>query len=49
MTAQRPGPWDPASPPHNYYNLNPEDDISYRYSYDTGAWDLMISFSRYCR
>ena len=28
--------WDPAAPAHDYYNLNPEENILYRFSYDTG-------------
>ena len=29
--------WDPSAPAHDYYNLNPEENILYRFSYDTGA------------
>ena len=31
------GEWDPSAPAHDYYNLNPEENILYRFSYDTGA------------
>ena len=28
--------WDPAASAHDYYNLNPTENILYRFSYDTG-------------
>ena len=28
--------WDPALGQHNYYHINPSENVSYRYSYDTG-------------
>ena len=28
--------WDPAQEQHSYYHINPSENISYRYSYDTG-------------
>ena len=28
--------WDPAQEQHSYYHINPSENVSYRYSYDTG-------------
>ena len=28
--------WDPSQEQHSYYRINPSENISYRYSYDTG-------------
>ena len=34
--------WDPSMEQHSYYHLNPSENVSYRYSYDTGEMNIYI-------